>query len=66
MIYRAQAFSPSYDLALPYPFLPLSVSSTGDTQETEKERQIVQIVVDVRKRGTKSPNHTTARKPGPL
>jgi hypothetical protein len=42
----------------------LSLSSTGDKEETEKERQFAD------RRGgeglEEEPNHTTARRPGPL
>jgi hypothetical protein len=65
LIIEDQAFSPSYDLApSPYPLPHPSVSSTGDTQETEKERQLA----DRRRRKgrEKETNHTTARKPPSL
>jgi hypothetical protein len=40
---------------------PSPVRSTNDTQETEKEIQLAEW-----KGGRQEPNHTTARKPGPL
>jgi hypothetical protein len=58
----AKAFSRSYDLVLAHP-LP-SASSTGNRQETEKERQLVDGKGG--KRVGEEPNHKTARKLGPL
>ncbi len=54
-----QAFSQSYALAPPPSPLP-TVSSTGDTQEAEKERQLLTGEGG----GGEEPNQTTARKPG--
>ncbi len=62
-----QTFSPSYDLAPPTPLLPplRSVSSTGDTQE-DWEREIFADGRGGKVGVGEEPNHTTARKPGPL
>jgi hypothetical protein len=67
MIYRRQAFLRSYDLApRPSPFPPLSRQKARPAthRNTEKERQLA----DGRgwRMWGEEPNHTTARKPGPL
>ncbi len=71
MIFRGHAFSGSYDLVIwllaPRPHhLPL-VSSTGPVtcRKTEKERQLADGGVG-RKEVGEEPNHTNARKQGPL
>jgi hypothetical protein len=64
MDFEDQAFSLSYDLA-PYPSPPPSSgSSTGDTQENQKERPVADEKGG-KGRG-KEPSHTTAIPPGPL
>jgi hypothetical protein len=57
------AFSPSYDLAPPP---PPSTSSTGNTQEDRQLRNRENMLMGEEAGGGKEPNHTTARKPGPL
>jgi hypothetical protein len=66
MIYRGPAFSQSYDLA-PRPTHPPSPVSKLDRRQRKikKERQLGNRRVGGKEVGEK-PNHTTARKPGPL
>ncbi len=65
-IYRARLSSGCMIRLLVHTFLPplSSVSSTGEAthRKIEKERQMA----DERKGMGEKPNHTTARKPGPL
>jgi hypothetical protein len=64
MIIEDQAFSSSYDLAPPLPPLH-SVSSIGDHTGGLKKRD--NWLWERWEEGVgKEPNHTTARKPGPL
>ncbi len=61
---KSQAFSRSYDL-VPRPLTLTSVSSTGDTQEDREREAVCRWEVGGRGVG-EEPNHTTARKLGPL